>query len=278
MALRHDPEYTAAHYDTYGAREWDRHEASWAARTSFVVHRRFLEEYVRAGDLVLDAGAGPGRFTIELAHLGARVHVGDVSPVQLAHNAERVAAAGCEHTVVARGRLDVCDLAGVPDDRFDAVVCYGGPLSYALDRAPDAVAELARVTRPGGHVLVSVMSAAGAFRAFFPQVLEEGRRYGASYNDDVLASGDLNRAQNLGHECHMFRWCELRDLLEVYGDVVGASAANFATVGHDDVMGAATPDEQAQVLRWELELCREPGALDAGTHIVAVLRTAPRPP
>lgn len=274
MVLRHDPEYTASHYDAYGALEWARHEVSWAARVSVAVHTRLLEEHVRDGDLVLDAGAGPGRFTIELARLGARVHVCDLSPVQLALNAERVAAAGYERAVVGRDRRDICDLAGLDDASFDVVVCFGGPLSYTLDRAHDAVAELVRVTRPGGHVLVGVMSAIGAMRAFLPQVLDEGRRYGPAYNDAILATGDLPRAQNAGHECHMFRWSELRTLLEPHGAIVGASAANFVTVGHDDVIAAASPEEQEQVLRWELELCREPGALDAGTHIAAVLRVA----
>ena len=49
---------------------------------------------------------------------------------------------------------------------FDAVVCYGGPLSYVMERSDDAFAELLRVTRPDGYVLASVMSLAGAARIF----------------------------------------------------------------------------------------------------------------
>lgn len=274
MRLSHDPEYTAQHYDAYGELEWDRHDASWAARTSFAVHRRVLIEFVHAGDLVLDAGAGPGRFTIELASLGARVHVGDISPVQLRLNAVRVGTAGLEGAVVARTRIDICDLADFADDTFDAVVCFGGPISYAMDRADAAVAELCRVTRPGGHVLVSVMSALGAIRRFLPQVIAEGREFGPAYNDDVLDTGDLARATNRGHECHMYRWSELSELLSAHGEIVCASAANFVTAQHDDALDAATDAERAQILSWELELCREPGALDAGTHILAVLRTS----
>src|SRR4051812_38783843 len=99
MPLSHDPEYTAQHYDRYAEREWDRHDATWAARTSFAIHRRYLSEFVAPGDRVLDAGAGPGRFTIELAKLGARVQVADLSPVQLQLNTTRVSGAGWEHAV-----------------------------------------------------------------------------------------------------------------------------------------------------------------------------------
>ncbi len=273
MPLSHDPEYTAQHYDAYGELEWDRHEASWAARTSFAVHQRVLTEFVHAGDLVLDVGAGPGRFTIELANLGARVHVGDISPVQLRLNAERVGTAGPEDAVVARTRIDICDLSEFADDTFDAVVCFGGPISYTMDRADAAVAELCRVTRPGGHVLVSVMSSLGVVRRFLPQVLAEGREFGPTHNDEVLETGDLARATNRGHECHMYRWSELSDLLSAHGEIVCASAANFVTAQHDDALDAATDAERAQILDWELKLCREPGALDSGTHILAVLRT-----
>ncbi len=282
--MPHDPEYTAHFYDAYAGREWERHEATWAARTSFAIHCDYLATFVRPGDLVLDAGAGPGRFTIELAKLGARVHVGELSPVQIQLNAERVQAAGWEEAVVSRVLLDICDLSAFPDDHFDAVVCFGGPISYVMDRAEDALTELCRVTRPGGYVLLSVMSTVGAVRRFLPLVLDEGREFGPEYNDTVVQTGDLGRRggrraagagareTNSGHECHTYRWSELSELLARHGEVVSASATNFLTAQHDEALDAASDLERGQILRWELELCREPGALDGGTHILAVLQ------
>lgn len=272
MPLRHDPEYTAQFFDTYAEQEWQRHETTWAARTSFAIHCHYLAEFVRPGDRVLDAGAGPGRFTIELAKLGARVHVGDVSEVQLQLNAERVRAAGLEKAIVARDRFDICDLSACPDDQFDAVVCFGGPLSYVMDRADDAMAELCRVARPGSHVLMSVMSRLGALRLFLPQVLAEGREFGPDHSDRLVRTGDLERETNRGHEGHAYRWAQFADLLVRHGKIVAASAANFLTTQHDDVLDSASNAEREQILRWELELCREPGALDGGTHILAVLQ------
>jgi SAM-dependent methyltransferase len=272
MPLAHDPEYTAEFFDAYAEREWERHEATWSARTSFAIHCRYLAEFVRPDDLVLDAGAGPGRFTIELAKLGARVHVGDLSQVQLQLNAERVQASGWGEAVVSRGLLDICDLSAFPDDHFDAVVCFGGPISYVMDRADDALAELCRVTRPGGHVLVSVMSRLGALRRFLPLVLAEGREFGPAHTDRVVRTGDLERDTNRGHECHAYRWGQFSKLLARHGEIVAASATNFITAQHDEDLDSASDAEREQILRWEIELCREPGALDGGTHILAVLR------
>lgn len=272
MPLDHDPAYTADFFDSYGEREWDRHESSWAARTSYAIHCRCLHEFVQPGDLVLDAGAGPGRFTIELARLGARVSVGDISPGQLHLNEQRVRDAGFEDAVIARDVLDICDLSRFPDECFDAVVCFGGPLSYVGSRADDALSELCRVTRSGGPVLLSVMSSLGAMRLFLSMALEEGRQFGPQHLDGLLEHGDLFRETNRGHECHMFRWQELSELLARHGTVRIASATNFLTTRDDDLLDAASDDEREQILQWESALCREPGALDAGTHILAVLQ------
>ena len=82
---------------------------------------------LRPGDRVLDVGAGPGRFTIELARLGADVVVVDLSPRQLELNREKVAEAGLEERVVERVLADVTDLSRFADASFDVTVCFGGP-------------------------------------------------------------------------------------------------------------------------------------------------------
>src|SRR5947207_12184068 len=122
MSERYDPEIIRGYFDVLAENEWARLEADVEGRVSFHLHCAYLREFVAAGAEVLEVGAGPGRFTIELAHLGARVTVGDVSEVQLALNRERVAAAGCAGAVSARKVLDIVDLSDLPSERFDAVV------------------------------------------------------------------------------------------------------------------------------------------------------------
>ena len=273
MPLPHDPEYTAQHFDRYAEQEWDRHDASWAARTSFAIHCQYLSEFVGSGHSVLDVGAGPGRFTIELAKLGARVQVAELSPVQLELNEARVRQAGWERAVAGRVLADICDLSMFNDREFETVIAFGGPLSYAMDQADRGLSELCRVTRPGGHVLLSVMSCPGAVRAFLPQLLDEVRRFGVEHGENVVHTGDLARDTNNGHECHMYRWSELARLLERHGEIVSASATNFITAENAEALDTASDAEREQILRWEMELCREPGALDGGTHMLAVLKT-----
>ncbi|HJR09029.1 MAG TPA: class I SAM-dependent methyltransferase [Pyrinomonadaceae bacterium] len=275
MSVNYNAGYIGDYFDNYGEREWARLEADAESRVSFHMHRAFLEEYVRAGDEVLEVGAGPGRFTIELARLGARVTVGDLSTVQLELNRARVEAAGHDSTVVARKVLDIVNLSELASETFDAVVAYGGPLSYVLERADDALAELLRVTKPRGHVLLSVMSLVGATRKYVPGILKWARERSLEEVEYVLRTGDQVGDIGAGHVCHMYRWAEFEALLKRHScTIVAASAANFLSVNHDEALLETQSDPVLweKFLSWEREACRQPGALDGGTHIIAVVR------
>jgi SAM-dependent methyltransferase len=213
-------------------------------------------------------GAGPGRFTIELAEIGADVTVADISPRQLELNRERVAEAQLEQRVVDRVVVDVTDLSCFSDGEFDATVCYGGPISYAVERAEEGIAQLARVTKPGGHVLLSVMSLVGTVLHAVDELLELVQRDGVEMADDVVRTGVLPEAEGWGHlPMRLFRWRELEELLAGRGEIVAASAAGLLNAHDRD--DAVLRD---LLTRLELGLAAERGALDGGEHMLAVLR------
>lgn len=68
------------HYDQIAEQEWGRLAEDIKGRVSLEVHRRFLRRFVWEGARVLEIGAGPGRFTTELAALGCQIVVTDLSP------------------------------------------------------------------------------------------------------------------------------------------------------------------------------------------------------
>ena len=57
---------------------------------------------------------------------------------------------------------DITDLSLFSDGQFDAVVYYGGPLSYVCGQRCKAASELVRVVPPGGILLISVMNRFGS--------------------------------------------------------------------------------------------------------------------
>lgn len=263
-----DAAKAAAFYDEYGEREWGRFEER-DLRLNLDVHLHYLRRFVAAGDVVLETGAGPGRFTIELARAGAQVVVSDLSPVQLDLNREKVAAAGADMAVLERVPADVTDLSQFPDARFDVTLCYGGALSYVLDRAPQAMAELARVTRAGGHVLVSVMSLVGTVVRYRSELLDLARRDGVDDQRQIVETGLLpQRGSDYGHlPMKLYRWAELRALLAPHGEIVAVSAAGLLAGPEPD-----EPELREWLTELEIDLAADEGALSCGEHLLAVVR------
>ncbi len=251
----------AEYFDGYGEREWTRFEDGRTPGPSLTTHLRILEGYVRPGDRVLDAGAGPGRFTLELLRLGAHVTALDISPGQLELLKGRVpdveAVAG-----------DITDLSQFADDTFDVTVCYGGPLSYVVDQAGQAVAELARVTRPGGHVLVSVMGLGGTVIHFASVIADLARRDGPERSLEIARTGLLPEAEGYGHlALRMYLWEEVEALLSPHGEVVDGAAAGVLPR-----LEVEEPAIRELLEEFEERLAYDSGSRSCGEHIIGVLR------
>jgi MPBQ/MSBQ methyltransferase len=109
------------------------------------VLRREIGAAPAGGGRALDAGCGTGFQTALLAELGWRSHGIDIAGGLLS-----VARRRLPDTALVRGTVEAMPYG---DACFDVVVCCGSTLSFVDD--PDhALAEIARVLRPGGHVLL----------------------------------------------------------------------------------------------------------------------------
>ena len=273
------PAGTARFYDAYGEFEWLRLEARAYGRLQAIIHGDFLRKHVAPGDRVLDAGCGPGRFTLELVELGARPVALDSSPRQLEAAVERCETAGVVHQVEAFMGGDIVDLSAFADESFDAVVCFGGPLSYVRDKRHQAAAELVRVTRPGGVLLVSVMSRFGAtcnvVRRAALEVLRDpvaGKIW--SVLDDGELSGFPSRVPGEKHPpMHLYSSSAMAELFDSCA-VVAMAGSNVTAVEGDPAFEEVAADAEAWATAVEVErrLCQQPGLVDTGSHLIAVIQ------
>ena len=271
--MKYDSEQVAAFYDVFSEKEWNRLTKDPAALVALHIHRHYLQEYVRSGDLVLEVGAGAGRFTIELAKLGAAITVGDISDEQLRLNRKYVTQYESEASIVSRQKLDITNLGMFEANSFDVVVCYGGALSYVLEQADTALAQMRKVLKPEGYLLLSVMSLVGTTHKFFESITAEANF--TQLVNRVNRNGFLDGRTNNGHQLKMYRARELRQLLEAsIFEVVAMSASNCLSLKRNKFLeqNLLTTDAWHDFLQWELDFCAEDGCLDNGTHTIAVAR------
>jgi len=275
----YDPKIIQGYFDKFTESEWERLDRTPKGKVQFHIHQHFLQKYIKKGDRILEIGPGPGRFTIELAKLGANISIVDISNEQLKLNEEKVREVGFEGSINWRRRLDILDLEGIPDNEFDSTVVYGGPLSYVLEYVDDALDEVIRVTKPRGIIFTSVMSCLGTYHHLIRNVFEEFVELGMEKFDELTRTGDVigDLAAEGSHQCHMFRWSEYRDVLSRHPvDILEVSAANYLSNGlyNEEYLNELSKDSEKwnMFLKWELDFCKEPGVIDGGTHMIAILR------
>jgi SAM-dependent methyltransferase len=264
------------YYDEHGASEWERLGDDPVGRLEFERTIDVLEGTLPPDGPVLDAGGGPGRYSIWLAERGHEVAHIDVSQtqVQLAIRKTREQGVG-EAVNCHRGDIRALPF---PANSFEAVCCLGGPLSHVLDGADrrTSVAELVRVAMPGAPVVISVIGRLNAIRNgirhgldVHPELLPEIARTGDFTEEMVERYGGDGWA-----ECHFFRAAELEALLEDAGLEVEA------LVGLEGPASSMRP-ELTEADRGAIVAVRETiealpndrSLADTSEHILAVART-----
>ena len=147
------------------------------------------------GECVLDVGCGTGHLAAAVAAVSSPAEVLglDLAPVYVAH--------ARAHHVDPRLAFEVGDACalGLPDAAFDRTLSLLG--LHFVPRADAAIAEMRRVTRPGGVVAAAVWDARGGFvanRLFFdtaaaldPAAVERRAR---NYTRPMTRPGELGAA------------------------------------------------------------------------------------
>ena len=118
-----DPE---SHYDEFSDKEWDRLRSNPVTRLEYENTIDVLSEELPPEGEVLDAGGGPGRYSLWLADRGHRVQHLDISAEQVKIAKRKAKDRGLDDQIDCR-KGDIRDLP-FKTERFEAVCCLGGPL------------------------------------------------------------------------------------------------------------------------------------------------------
>jgi SAM-dependent methyltransferase len=120
-----------------------------------------------AGARVLDAPSGAGRIAVRLAERGLDVMGIDISSEEV----EEARRAAAERGVAAR--FEPGDLRALPEEDFDAVVCWGNSFGYLPHRGTvEHLASTRLALRSGGRLLLESMTVAESLLPEFNAVIE----------------------------------------------------------------------------------------------------------
>jgi SAM-dependent methyltransferase len=233
----------------------------------------FLEKHLPQGGLILDAGGGPGRYTIELAKRGYDVVLLDLTPANLAFARRQIKRAQLQERVADIVEGSILNLSQFEDNVFDGVVCLGGPLSHVLGmQARDqAISELIRVSKAGAPLFVSVM---GRLSLFVHELVHFQPEIELPLFTQIRDCGEY--AGEAGFTaCHFFLPEELRDAFMDKGvsivEMVGLEGLN------------SRQDRQVNQLaknavRWKIWLethyqtCTHPAVVGMSEHMLIICR------
>jgi ubiquinone/menaquinone biosynthesis C-methylase UbiE len=164
-------------YNNNPEREWERLTKDPYHTLEFAVTWHYLQEYLPPNGQILDAGGGPGRYALRLCQAGYEVVLLDISSGLISVAQDRFKA---EPESVQKRLLeflvgDIQDLSSLDTNRFDAVLCLGGPLTHISDEAGryQALSELVRVAKPGAIVCLSVMGYWAVLRTIMARFSDE---------------------------------------------------------------------------------------------------------
>lgn len=268
------------YYDKNPDREWKRLVRDAYHKLEFIVTMHFLEEYLPKKGLVLDAGGGPGRYTIELARKGYDVVLFDLSPECLKEAEKHIQNARVRNRVGSVIQGSVTDLSEFRDESFDAVVCLGA-LSHLVEKKDrdSAISELVRVAKKNAPIFVSVINLYGVFRTVLQRIQYELL---ASSHSKMFSQG-IHRAKWHKDEpdyqgfpdAYFFLPSELKKLFERHG----VETLEMATCeGLSSHLKEETNNIYKDSRKWRfwlkliLKTCTDPAILGLGEHFLYVGR------
>ncbi|BBH24532.1 hypothetical protein Back11_58770 [Paenibacillus baekrokdamisoli] len=264
------------YYTSFGEREWSRLDRE---PLEFTVNWHYMKKYLPSSGCILDNGAGPGKYAMELARCGYQITLTDLTPHSVELAEIKAAELGLEQHFAGFHIQNATHLDALSNVSFDASLMLG-PL-YHLQKADErsmAVKELYRVTKPGGVVFV-------AFRNRTNHVLTSLLRpdhWKPNDNVDTIEafyeSGIFNH-QDEGRYTGAYYYPveEINPFMEEHGfegvELIGST--NLGTLlsqEHWNMWINKGETEHKKLISFLIKMAREPSILGISSHLLYIGR------
>jgi ubiquinone/menaquinone biosynthesis C-methylase UbiE len=262
------------YYVRDSTREWKRLIRDPFHRLEFDTTMLFLKKYLPKKGLILDAGGGPGRYTIELAKLGYDVILLDITLELLQIAKRKIRTEKVQDKVKEIVKASIEDLSIYDSNTFDSVLCLGGPLSHIVNkrRRQRAVSELVRVAKDKAPIFVSVIGklavCINSVVYLWPEMLKAPdvfRKYTTS--GDYLGGWGFAPA-------HFYSVEELKKEFENKTTILETAGLEGIFSAHEERYNQVYRQKKYNEILWQthLKTCTDPCVVGTSQHFMIICR------
>lgn len=244
----------------------------------FIINWHYIKEYLPPNGHVLDNGAGPGKYSMELAKKGYTVTLSDLTSRLVDMAKEKAAELGVTQQFHGFHVFNATDLTGLPDESFDASLMLG-PL-YHLQKEAEreaAVRELFRVTKAEGIVFVAFQSRLRMIITSlqYPQYWKP--------HDKMESIREFSRSGIFNHSdqgrftgAYYFHIDEINPFMERHGfetiALIGSSSIGAMLSQQQKQYWEGQEEESRDVMNLLIEIAKDPSVLGISSHLMYIGR------
>jgi len=231
-------------------------------RVEFIITMKYIHDFLKPGDKILEVGAGTGRYSITLFNEGYDVTA--VEPVQ--HNLGRLKQK-CPEIKAFKG--NALKLKRLPDDEFDLTLLFG-PMYHLIGREDKlkALFEAKRVTKPGGIIMAAyIMNEYSVLTYAFKEqhVLE------------CIAEGKLDKEfKTVAGGEDLYDYVRTEDIDRLAKEAGLSRIKIFSPDGPANHMrqflNRLSEEEFARFIDYQMAVCERADLLGASAHTVDILK------
>jgi len=254
------------HYDQSADQEWNR---LLKHRTEFAVTMKALANYLPSPPAdILDIGSGPGRYSVELAKIGYKLTLLDISRISLDLARQKAEEADVEFKAVIQG--NATNLSDVPDESIDSVLLFG-PLYHLIEKKDRkaAVMEGLRVLKPGKFLFAAFITRFAPYRHSASEEID----WVINNNDyawELLDNGMHIKGEHYP-SAYFSHPDEIQPLMEVCGlQTKVIMGCEGIVAGHETLVNQLEGDDWDKWVELNYQLGQEPSLFGAADHILYI--------
>ncbi len=273
--MKKEERLTKKLYTEKSRSEWRRLIKGEFHRLEFDTTLHFLKKHLPKKGLILDAGGGPGRYTIELAKEGYNVVLLDLVPANLELAKKQIKKAKVQNKIKNIVECSIVNLSKFKNNTFDAVLCLGGPLSHVHPEKnrKKAITELIRVAKKKAPIFVSVMGKFGTIiesPSMWPHEIKMTKHW-----EEFAYQGEDYMWCGKGY-CHYFMIEELENLFnkQKVKIIERVGLEGLASASEEAINKIFKKDKKIKRnwLKMHYKFCTHPSVVDTSLHMMIVVK------